>query len=317
MIIIISSPQDLHAQAVMRALDAAGAAPHQILDLSEFPVRMDLGIALATGGDSKLALRLADGTRLDLRQVTAFWWRRPQPFGLPAEMTDPVHRSFAQQESDLAFRGLWQCTQALWVNDVNRDAAASHKPWQLDVARDVGLSIPRTLITNCPEDVERFVAEADGEVIYKAFLASALAWRETRLLRAEDRQALRLVRFAPVIFQRYVPARLDLRVTVIGERILAAAAETAKTDYPADIRMNPSINWAPYRLPDEVAHRLLLLMRRLGLEYGAVDFRVTPDDEHVFLEVNPAGQFLFIENACGLKISTALAEHLAAAPGRG
>jgi glutathione synthase/RimK-type ligase-like ATP-grasp enzyme len=53
-------------------------------------------------------------------------------------------------------------------------------------------------------------------------------------------------------------------------------------------------------------------MRRLGLEYGAIDLRLTPDGEYVFFEVNPAGQFLFVEHACGLPISAALAARLAA-----
>jgi hypothetical protein len=312
MILIISSPQDVHAQAVQKALDAKGVA-HRMIDLSEFPMRMDLGISMAGGGLPQLALRLADGTRVDVRAASAVWWRRPQPYGLPVEMTDPVNRSFAHQECDLAFRGMWACTPALWVNDPVRDAAASHKPWQLAIARELGLSIPRTLITNSPEDAERFVAETGGPVIYKAFLASAAAWRETRVLRPEDRAMLASVRYAPVIFQGYVPAKLDLRVTVIGERILAAGAETATGEYAADIRMNPGIRWRPYDLPADVAERLLALVRRLGLEYGAVDFRVTPEGEHVFLEINPAGQFLYIENATGMKIADTLAGHLAAA----
>ncbi len=311
MILIISSAQDVHAQAVQKALDARGVA-HRLLDLAEFPMRMDLGISMADSGPPQLALRLSDGTRLDMRSASAVWWRRPQPYGLPAEMTDPVNRAFAHQECDLAFRGMWQCMPALWVNDPVRDAAASHKPWQLAIAQELGLSIPRTLITNDPEDAQRFVSATSGEVIYKAFLASAAAWRETRVLRPEDAAMLASVRYAPVIFQAFVPARFDLRVTVIGERILAAAAETATGEYVADIRMNPGIRWRPYALPPEVAERLLALVRRLGLEYGAVDFRVTPEGEHVFLEINPAGQFLYIENATGMKIADTLAGHLAA-----
>ena len=174
-----------------------------------------------------------------------------------------------------------------------------------------GLRRTKGLGSAPPEDAERFVAETDGPVIYKAFLASAMAWRETRVLRPEDRAMLASVRYALVIFQAFVPARLDLRVTAIGERILAAAAETATGEYPADVRMNPGIKWRPYELPAETAEGLLALMRRLGLEYGAVDFRVTPEGEHVFLEVNPAGQFLFIENATGMKIADTLAGHLA------
>lgn len=315
MILIISSEKDAHAQAVLTALRGRSGAEARILELGDFPIRMTLGVSFHNDADAQFALRLADGRRLDMADVKAVWWRRPQPYGLPAEMSDPVSRAFAHQEADLAFRGMWQCSEALWINDVNRDAAASHKPWQLHVARSLGMSVPRTLITNSPEDALRFADESGGPVIYKAFLASAAAWRETRILRPEDRAMIASVRYAPVIFQSYIPAALDLRVTVIGERILAAAAETAAGEYQADIRMNTAVKWRPYELPGEVAEKLLKLLAAMGLEYGAVDFRVTPEGEHVFLEINPAGQFLFIENATGMKIAEALADRLMAAGG--
>jgi hypothetical protein len=54
-----------------------------------------------------------------------------------------------------------------------------------------------------------------------------------------------------------------------------------------------------------------VLIRRLGLEYGAIDLRLTPDGEYVFFEVDPSGQFLSIEQSSGLPISAAVATHLA------
>jgi len=315
MIFIISSEKDLHTQAVLAALRARGHNDVRVVDLGEFPMQMDVSLTFHNDSDSQFALRFADGKRVAMSEVEAVWWRRPQPYGLPAEMTDPVNRSFAMQEADFAFKGIWACSNAMWMNDVNRDSAASNKPWQLEVAKKLGLSVPRTLITNSPLDARRFSDESAGKVIYKAFLASAMAWRETRVLRPEDMAMIDSVKLAPVIFQSYVEATHDLRVTVVGEQIFAAGAMTGKGEYQADIRMNMQVDWQPYTLPDDVADKLLKLMKFLGLQYGAVDFRVTPEGEHVFLEINPAGQFLFIENATGMKISEAMAEHLITAGG--
>jgi glutathione synthase/RimK-type ligase-like ATP-grasp enzyme len=311
MIIILSSVEDIHASTVAKILADKGAE-HRIINLSEFPMRMDIGLSFADGGPSQFALRLSDGLRLDFKQVSSVWWRRPQPFVFPPTLTDPAHRAFAQQECDFAFRGMYAASNALWINDVVRDAKASHKPWQLEVAREIGLSIPKTLITNSTEDVRRFRANAEGPVIYKAFLASPMAWRETRILRDEDMALIDQVRLAPVIFQNYVEAVADLRVTVIGKRVFAASTETAKTEYATDVRMNPDIKWQPYTLPDSVQKGLLKLMDIMGLEYGAADFRVTPDGRHIFLEINPAGQFLFIQNATGMPIAEAMADRLIA-----
>ena len=76
-------------------------------------------------------------------------------------------------------------------------------------------------------------------------------------------------------------------------------------------------DWQPYALPPEVERGLLEVMDRLGLDYGAADFIVTPDGRVVFLEVNPAGEFFWLQRAPGLPIAEALAEVLlGAAPRR-
>jgi glutathione synthase/RimK-type ligase-like ATP-grasp enzyme len=311
MIIIISSPDDIHATAVLKALADKGAEA-RILDLSEFPMSMDIGLSFVTGAEGVLALRLKDGKRIDWAAVTSVWWRRPQGFGFPPGMSDPVNRAFAQQESDFAFKGMYLAAGGYWVNDIARDLSASHKVWQLQVAARLGMDIPRTLITNNPEDAKRFRSETKGDVIYKAFLASPMAWRETRILRDEDLAQIDAVRLAPVIFQSYVPSVRDLRVTVVGRRIFPAGADIAKAGYATDVRMNPGIGWKTAELPPEVARQILAMMDHFGLQYGAFDFRVTPEGRHVFLEVNPAGQFLFIQNATGMDIAGALADRLIA-----
>ena len=60
---------------------------------------------------------------------------------------------------------------------------------------------------------------------------------ETRLIREEELGALDAVRLAPVIFQEYVPAEVDLRVTIVGDQIFPAAIHSQHTDYPVDFRM--------------------------------------------------------------------------------
>jgi glutathione synthase/RimK-type ligase-like ATP-grasp enzyme len=79
------------------------------------------------------------------------------------------------------------------------------------------------------------------------------------------------VRTTPVIFQRYIEAVADVRVTVIGDEIFAASTDVRKGEYPIDFRMNVEARFERHELPSEVQDALRLLMRRMGLEYGAVD----------------------------------------------
>lgn len=48
----------------------------------------------------------------------------------------------------------------------------------------------------------------------------------------------------------------------------------------------------------------------MGLCYGAIDMVVTPDERYVFIEINPNGQYLWVEQATGLPISDAICDLL-------
>jgi glutathione synthase/RimK-type ligase-like ATP-grasp enzyme len=307
-VMIISSFEDPHAHAVMRALKSR-SVEIELLDLAEYPTRLALSMAFANGA-RRLVLSRFGGGQLDLETITAVWWRRPQPFRLPNATKDPVHRRFALSEAGTAFSGLYRAMDVLWVNDPVRDEAAHHKPWQLDLAQKIGLAIPETLMTSDPAEALDFWRQNGGNVIYKQFRALPDAWRETRRMRQEELAFAENIRVTPVIFQRFVEAVADLRVTIIGEEIFAAAADPRGGEYPVDFRFNMNLKWQPHQLPSSVEDLLRLLMRKLGLEYGAIDLRLTPEGQYVFLEINPAGQFLWIELETGQRISEALAAHL-------
>jgi glutathione synthase/RimK-type ligase-like ATP-grasp enzyme len=307
-VMIVSTVGDAHARAVMAALHAQGTAV-ELLDLTDFPSQLALTMAFESGR-RRFRMSRAGGGTLDLDSITAVWWRRPQGFGLPGSLTDPAHRQYALSEAATAFDGLYQSMNALWVNEPARDVVAGHKPYQLALAQQLGFSIPVTLMTNNPDEARDFWQRHKGEVIYKQFKALPATWRETRKLRDEETALLESVRMAPVIFQRFVDAVADVRVTIVGDEIFAGSTDPRKGAYPVDFRYNPELKWEKHVLPPEIEDLLRALMRRLGLEYGAIDLRLTPAGEYVFLEINPAGQFLWIEMETGLKITDALAAHL-------
>ena len=307
-VMIVSSPGDVHAQAVMEALSDSGV-DIELLDLSEFPTRISLSMEFENS-KHRFCLHRTGCAKLDLLTISAAWWRRPQPFRFPAALTETAHRRFALSEAATAFAGLYQSMDAFWVNDPRRDSAAQHKPWQLALAQQIGLEIPVTLMTSDPEEARDFWMRFEDCIIYKPFLSLPEAWRETRRLRAEEIPLSQSVRTTPVIFQRYVDAIADVRATIVGDDIFAASTDVREGEYPTDVRFNPDARFEFHLLPTDVQDALRSMMRRMGLEYGAVDLRLTPEGTYVFLEINPAGQFLWIEIATGQKIASSLAAHL-------
>lgn len=308
MILVISSETDLHARVILERLVREGRET-ALLNLVKFPKQLQLSINYHGNGHDYRILGSDDGN-LPLNKCHVIWWRRPLPFELSSEINASNYRAFAFNECYEAFSGLWLTLDTFWVNHPTRDQEAARKVYQLKVAQAVGLEIPVTLITNSPAEAHAFVdAQGNEGTIYKSFSATLTDWRETRLLKPEELEKLDSVKFAPVIFQEYVPAQADLRVTMIGKKAFAAAIYSQETSYKVDYRID--INAArvePFELPQKVTDHLNAMMERLGLVYGAIDLRLTPDGRYVFLEINPAGQWLFIEERTTQPITETFAQ---------
>jgi glutathione synthase/RimK-type ligase-like ATP-grasp enzyme len=317
-ILVISSVNDAHASAVLGELRRLGAEA-RLLDLSLFPSQMQLTMQYDSVNRRAFWLKLPGDEHLDLADCRVIWWRRPQSFVLPPTIVQEAHRVFALNEIQEAFSGLWQAVDAFWVNPPHCDTMAHRKVYQLRVAQEVGLAIPRTLITSDPEEARQFAATQGYErTIYKAFSATPADWRETRLLRSEEIAQLDNVRYAPVIFQEYIEAQYDLRITIVGQSIFPAAIFSQQTAYKVDFRMDiANARIEPVALPVAVEAHLFDVMEKLGLVYGAIDMRLTPDGRYVFLEINPAGQWLFVEQHSHQPITASMATLLASRDAQG
>lgn len=308
MILVVSYPGEEHTDAVCARLAAAGE-PVCRIDLADFPGRCP--VAFDWAGQGPPSLRLLGEQPIDLAAVDAVWWRRVRPFEVDPAVGPDDRRRFAASETDQAVLGMLDSIDAPWINHRVADDAAHRKPLQWTHAAALGLMLPPTCVTTAPEVARAFCAthRSDG-VVFKPFLASIADWRETRLVEEEDLARLDLVRLAPVIFQRCIQG-VDLRVTVIGDAIFAAEIDARDSDYPVDMRM--VIGQAKMRaveLPAALAERLRALMRRLGLVYGAIDLKQDARGDYYFLEVNPAGQWMFVESRTGLPITQAHADAL-------
>ncbi len=308
MIVAISHRGDAHAPPVLAALRRLGA--HAVLlDLADFPRRSRIVLGYGSGRRERVLHSPAGAIRA--RDVEAVWWRRPRPLAADSRLTEPK-AEFAVREATEAIVGLATTLRARWVNDPWRDAMATRKPLQLARAEREGLTVPRTCITNDPAEARAFLrAHAHQRTIRKTLGATPWDWRPTRFVGPGAASGPAGVRFAPTILQEFVPG-VDVRVTVVGSALYATEIDARDTGSPEDFRpVFDDARVAACRLPRDVARRLRALVRGLGLRYAAIDLRRRDDGEHVFLEVNPSGQWLFIEERTGQPITAAVARLLA------
>lgn len=303
MILVITFAENEHVERVRQHL----TRPARFFDVADFPARTSMEVRYGGGRPDVHVLRPAGESPIDLADVGAVWLRRLRPMELDPALTDPTSQLFAWSESTEALQGLWHATRCFWMNPLASDDGAQRKVRQLQVAREVGLSVPRTLVTNDPALAHQFVMESPVPVVRKAFRNIAQAPRETAVVGTDDLSRIADVAYAPVTFQEFVPAELDLRVTVVEDEVFATAIRSQpeyRTDYRSGIG---SAEFSAHRLPDAVASGLVELHKRLGLVYGASDFRLTPEGEYVFLEVNPAGEYLFASDRTEQPVPQAIA----------
>ncbi len=260
---------------------------------------------------------LTDGRRVSLGDVGSIWCRAYGPLDFPADLNG-ADRKFAVIEAERALAGLLSRPDIVWVNHPHRHILANSKPAQLAIARQLGLAIAPTLVTNDPNEARAFIDQAPGPVVYKSFsqgldLPDGQA-QFTGIVTAAEYRRLDLIRATPGVFQHYVPKDYELRVTVVGERIFAGRINSQKhADSSVDWRHRPfDMEHEPYALPAEIGTSIHAFMQAFGLVYGAFDFIVTPEGRHVFLEINPGGQYMWVESTTGMPITAALADALTA-----
>jgi glutathione synthase/RimK-type ligase-like ATP-grasp enzyme len=285
------------------------------MDTGDFPLALQ--VSARFDGVWSGQIRGVAGS-VDLCDVRSVYVRRPTGFIFPVSMTDAEQR-FAGREARRAIGGLLMSLDCSWVNHPSREADAEYKPLQLATAVACGLDVPRTVITNVPGDAAGHSAYLGPGVVYKTLGSATVADGQrpavvfTNPVTASDLGDSRVTLTAHQ-FQARVPKVRDVRATVVGSQVFAADIR------PVDGRSGGLLDWRadydalryePVTLPSKVESGLLRMMQRLGLAFASADFVVTADDRHYFVDLNPGGQWGWIQEATGLPIAAAIAVQLA------
>jgi glutathione synthase/RimK-type ligase-like ATP-grasp enzyme len=325
-ILIVTNSADLHADLIVPVLGAKGCRPFRI-DLDAFPRDYQCVQRFGANGASQHIRRLDEDDWLDLDEVGAVWMRKAAEFSYrSAELSQQEH-AFAGLETEQTMFGLLYNLDCYWMSHPRVLRGAQWKGEQLKRAMRFGFRVPESIVTNSAEEARRFMLSLDGGMIFKTLSSPTLGAERlepgqrttgglrTTLVDKDMPEQLDAVDELPCHFQEYVPKQVELRVTVIGRRAFAArihSQDDART--MIDSRdMSAEILYEATTLPPDVEQRCVEFVRSYGLEYGALDLIVTPAGDHVFLENNPCGQFLYIEQLIPeFKLLEALADQLIA-----
>lgn len=312
-VLVLTQPGDATADLVVKELDHRGARVFRV-DPGDFPLAVQ--VSAWFDGTWRGAIHGPDGS-VDLRDIRSAYVRRPTGFRFPPSMNDAEER-FAAREARRGIGGLLMSLPCTWVNHPSRAADAEYKPLQYATAAACGLDVPRTVITNIPGDADKHRAHLGASVVYKSLASATIADGPqvkviyTNPVTASDMADSRVALTAHQ-FQQRVPKVRDVRATVVGKKVFAANIVTDEDtpegllDWRADYN---ALLYEPVQLPETVEASLLAMTERLGLSFAAADFVVTADDQHYFIDLNPSGQWGWIQEATRLPIAAAIAAHL-------
>ena len=312
MILIVTNRTDYTADFLILRLQKL-AIPYVRFNTEDFPF---YATASTHWKQDRIRLQKSEST-IELSKVKSVWYRRPESPSFPDDF-DIDARDFAGRESREFLLGLWRCLPCLWVNHPDSIRLAENKIEQLKRMTSMGLEIPGTVVTNDPELARQFYESNEGKVVAKTLRQShgTLGDREyviyTNPVFGDQLSVFQTVRYSPVIFQQRVEKASDIRVTVVGSDVFATEIHSQERDETrVDWRRDTlSLRHTVHRLPEHVEQQCLNLVRSYGLVFGALDLVKTPSSDYIFLELNPNGQWAWIESLTQQPISAKLIEVL-------
>jgi glutathione synthase/RimK-type ligase-like ATP-grasp enzyme len=304
-VLIITNEYDAHADAVVLELHRRNI-PVFRFHPEDFPHACSISIEVQDGsieGEITTSHRT-----VAFKDICAAWYRRPQsPLTARSSTKEGQLDHYIREQRIDTLNTLYATLETFWVGQPSKLRRADIKALQLAEASKAGLQTPRTLISNDRGAAAAFVSTVgDAECAIKTL--SAVGVGDQRSFRfplttvLPKDHPLDSVALAPTMFQPYIHKAAELRCVVIGDKIF-----TAKINSQADERTSKDWRAGPcqyehFFLPEEVQAAIHRMMNSYGINFASLDIIVTPEGEFVFLELNPNGQWLWIEFELGLPL---------------
>lgn len=300
-VLIPTMPNDMHAIYVSLALKQAGHNS-TMWYMADFPTKQTYTAKISNHHHHwKTNQLFSIDDPFDL-----IWNRRPQKPHLSHHL-HPDDATNALNENLCFSQSLWHFINptAIWVNDRINATKANSKILQLKKAIQVGFKIPKTIVSNDPIEIKKFIAHNKKEIIYKPL--TPLTWKEsdhlrllyTKVIKIKDLPSHIILQNVPGIFQTKIKKAYELRITCMGNEMIAVKIDSQKhRKGKNDWRLIPTQELCVeiYDLPLTLKNLCLNFMSELGLYFGCFDIIRSEEGDYYFLEINEQGQFLWIED---------------------
>jgi glutathione synthase/RimK-type ligase-like ATP-grasp enzyme len=307
MLLIITNKSDLTSDYLIIRL-VERKIPFYRFNTDDYYHKALINIEISNSKQKALIQYMNDILCLD--EVEGVYFRRPIPPILSSEIQDN-DLGFAQREITETLSGLWRLfNNTIWMNNPKFLYLARNKIEQLKVAQSLGFNIPNTLVSTSKSYIRDFY-EKNKPIIIKAVKHGFYEYKNrikvalTNEITLSDIAKLDEFASIPAIYQKKLEKKYDIRITVIGNDVFSTALfsqehQASKVDWRAwDLSENFDLRHERIVLPDDIIQKCIEITTYFNLSFSAIDMVYTVDGEYVFLEMNPSGQWAWIEEKLG------------------
>lgn len=316
-ILLLTHSEDFYTiDRVADELRNLGANPLRI-NTDHYPEQFPIDIHLSNT-NSDIIWHFND-QKVNSNDIKGVWYRRIWSPKIDNDI-DPAFRKMCIKEAGAIFKFMFPLLRnAVWMDPYEVVEAASNKLLQLQIAQKAGFTIPPTLVSNYATTAKEFFYEQNGQIITKMTMPTAYSMGHTSLAirthRVEegDLEGLESLKHCPMMFQKEIEKELELRVIYVDGQFFTGALDASESiNGQVDWRRSSvdEVKWEKFELPENIKEATTQLMSQLKLTFGALDIIKTTDNQYVFLEVNPVGEWGMLEKELEYPIAQHIAQSL-------
>ena len=317
MLLIVTNKSDLASDYLILRLKERGI-PFARFNTEEYPELISIDIRFRYNLYEYL-IQFKDGSKITQENLSSVYFRQPIAPKFVG-IKDPVTRGFVEDEFTEVLRSLWRLIpESIWLNHPRKLWLASNKVEQLIEATTIGFLVPETLISSSKDSLKTLVAEKGYSVVAKAVRHGFVRDHDRVLLAGTQRlpenflQKFDCYTNVPMTYQEEIKEGVDIRVVVVGNDVFSTKIISNRESFVdwriADIEGYDLIH-EPIELPPDVRANCVAIVQHFGLQYSSIDLMQDAQGNYYFLELNPNGQWAWIEQLTEHRIRDSIINHL-------
>jgi glutathione synthase/RimK-type ligase-like ATP-grasp enzyme len=314
LILLITNKEDITTDFIVKKLDNSN---HLYYRLNTEDIGNGVDISFSIPGEHEILIKdRIKEKNYSLSQFGSVYYRRPELPKKNLGILSPHEARFVKSEFYYFIEGIYcQLEESFWISSIHSIRRAENKLHQLKVANKLGFTIPETLITTEPNIATDFIRKLEYFTVIKAINVGFIDDpTEPRIIFTSgfgknELEFINEVSYCPTLFQKRIKKRSDLRITVVGKKCFSASISTnEESSSIIDWRKedHSKLIYKEYGLQASISKMCVKLVEELGLQFGAIDLVEDEEGRFFFLEINPNGQWAWIEKRLNLDISGAI-----------